>query len=243
VFEDEEDSNPSIRQLETWRGLLVARGQFDAVSGEPANGLAAWDGEDWAPLASELQGRIDAIGVHQDRLVVAGILSLDGEDYETPGSILQNDGDRWLTMGSGLNRGYPWFASAGVSALATSRGSLFVGGDFLTAGDKHSLYIARWDGMPLAPLPIDRLRAAPNPTTDHSVLEFRLDGPGHTAVHVFDIQGRRIKTLHDGFMTGGDHTAVWDLRDDTGRRVPAGVYFLRVASPFSRATEKVVVIR
>jgi hypothetical protein len=240
LYRDSSHWGPYLRQLATWNGRLVACGVFDEVMGESAFGLAVWDGETWASLGPVLLGQARAIGVHQGRLVVGGNITEEGGNPRQDGSVRQHDGEGWLAMGSGLG---PYNTSSTVTAMVSWRGSLFVGGDFVTAGGKPSPFFARWDGAALALPPVDRLRVAPNPAGEQSTIEFRLDGPGQVAVRVFDIQGRRVATLHDGFMPGGDHAATWDLRDISGRRVPAGMYFLWVASPFSWATEKVVVLR
>jgi hypothetical protein len=59
-----------------------------------------------------------------------------------------------------------------------------------------------------------------------------------TRVTVHDLAGRRVRDLgrvgDDGTETGRE--VVWDGRDDAGRRVAAGVYFVRGegAAPFHR---------
>lgn len=48
-------------------------------------------------------------------------------------------------------------------------------------------------------------------------------------VALFDLQGRRISSLWRGSLSGADPvTLVWDRRDEGGRSVGTGVYFLRV---------------
>jgi photosystem II stability/assembly factor-like uncharacterized protein len=64
---------------------------------------------------------------------------------------------------------------------------------------------------------IQSAEAVPNPFTGRVVI----DGDGGRA-GVFDPSGRRIRTL-----SASDKQFVWDGRDATGRRVPAGVYLVR----------------
>lgn len=49
---------------------------------------------------------------------------------------------------------------------------------------------------------------------------------GRASVNVHDVAGRIVRKLVAP-GSGGDLTLRWDLRDDCGRRVPAGVYFVR----------------
>jgi flagellar hook assembly protein FlgD len=60
---------------------------------------------------------------------------------------------------------------------------------------------------------------------------------------VFDVSGRRIRVLSQGFGTEGAHSAEWDGRDEAGLRVPSGVYFLRLSSPEGRRVERAVRLR
>ena len=51
----------------------------------------------------------------------------------------------------------------------------------------------------------------------------------HVAVRVFDLKGRAIATIYDGFCVGATRGS-WDGRDDSGRKVPPGVYVCHVQS-------------
>ena len=52
-----------------------------------------------------------------------------------------------------------------------------------------------------------------------------------------------MKSLLDGPLAAGPQLVTWSGRDDDGRAVPAGVFFLRIdAAPYS-AVRKVLLIR
>jgi hypothetical protein len=71
----------------------------------------------------------------------------------------------------------------------------------------------------------------PNPARGSVRIEFRLEAPGRVQVDAFDLQGRRLRRLLEGPFAEGSHALHWDGRDETGRRVAAGVYFLRLCTP------------
>ncbi|MFN0151657.1 MAG: FlgD immunoglobulin-like domain containing protein [bacterium] len=90
------------------------------------------------------------------------------------------------------------------------------------------------------------LAVAPNPAPGGSTrVAFRV--PVHGAdvqVSVFDVSGRRIRTLASGPHAAGVRTSDWDGRDDGGRDVAGGVYFVRLGrGEITEATERVVVVR
>jgi hypothetical protein len=53
---------------------------------------------------------------------------------------------------------------------------------------------------------------------------------GQADVALFDVRGRRVRTLASGSFPAGQQELLWNGRDEGGRAVPAGVYFLRAKS-------------
>ncbi len=49
---------------------------------------------------------------------------------------------------------------------------------------------------------------------------------------VHDVAGRVVRRLDGGALPAGRHPIAWDARDDGGRRVPAGVYLVRLAAGY-----------
>ncbi len=70
----------------------------------------------------------------------------------------------------------------------------------------------------------------PNPFNPATTIRFSLPSKAHTTVVIFDVAGRKIKTLVDDILDAQVHEAIWTGRDDSGRGVSAGVYFYRVSS-------------
>ena len=58
---------------------------------------------------------------------------------------------------------------------------------------------------------------------------------------VFDIRGRLVKRLADGVPSEG--RVGWDGRDQNGRQVPQGTYFLRMRSGTEVQKSKVLILR
>jgi hypothetical protein len=58
-------------------------------------------------------------------------------------------------------------------------------------------------------------------------ISFNAPRASHVTVRVYDMKGREIATLFDGFCLGSQ-LATWDGKDDHGRKVPAGVYLCHV---------------
>jgi hypothetical protein len=66
---------------------------------------------------------------------------------------------------------------------------------------------------------------------------------GVITARLYSLDGRKIRTLFDGFRTKGVLALSWDGRDSGGAPVASGVYVLRVLGPKVDAKDKIVVIR
>jgi len=88
------------------------------------------------------------------------------------------------------------------------------------------------------------LRAWPLPYRGGALnVSFALPAGAAGGVELLDVAGRHVRELQAGRVSGGNTVLAWDGRDDAGRAVPNGVYFLvtRVAGRESRL--KLVVTR
>ena len=59
-------------------------------------------------------------------------------------------------------------------------------------------------------------------------LVLKMGSPERVRLDVFDVQGRRVRTILDGHVPTGEHDLVWDGRTLSGTEAPAGIYFVRL---------------
>jgi hypothetical protein len=94
-----------------------------------------------------------------------------------------------------------------------------------------------------AKLPPWRLAAAtPNPFHDATALGFSLPEPATATLQVFDVTGERVRTLASDHFGAGDVHVRWDGTADNGRRVRAGIYFVRLETAGRHSVQRVVLI-
>jgi flagellar hook assembly protein FlgD len=70
--------------------------------------------------------------------------------------------------------------------------------------------------------------ADPNPFRDRTEVVFSLPRRMTAQLSVFDVTGRRVRTLAGGELAAGEHRVPWDGRDQSGRSAAAGAYFVRL---------------
>jgi hypothetical protein len=72
----------------------------------------------------------------------------------------------------------------------------------------------------------------PNPFNPMTTIQFGLPNAANITLKVYDILGREVVTLAEGFKGAGTFQAVWDGRNSLGNQVSTGVYFYSlVAKP------------
>ncbi len=85
--------------------------------------------------------------------------------------------------------------------------------------------------------------ARPNPFATVTGFRFGLAQRGMMSLSIRSSTGAAVRTLATGLREPGWHTAVWDGCDNTGGRVPAGIYFCRLDVGEFTATQKLVLQR
>ena len=57
-------------------------------------------------------------------------------------------------------------------------------------------------------------------------MRWTLERPAQVELAIVDVTGRRVRHLVSGVFSVGTHEFAWDGRDDDGRTVRAGAYFM-----------------
>ena len=73
-----------------------------------------------------------------------------------------------------------------------------------------------------------RLFLEPVPFRSELRLVLKMGRSERVRLDVFDVQGRRVRTILDGDVPSGEHVLAWDGRTPNGTDAPAGIYFVRL---------------
>ncbi len=82
----------------------------------------------------------------------------------------------------------------------------------------------------------------PNPSRGDVRIRFAVPVVQDARVEIFDVTGRRIRTLSEGAHAAGVHDVYWNRDASGGDRVSPGIYFVRLASGEERHVKKVVLL-
>ncbi|MFN0150150.1 MAG: FlgD immunoglobulin-like domain containing protein [bacterium] len=151
--------------------------------------------------------------------------------------------------------------STGIMVTFDSAGDLYMsqGGEF-----DRILHVTQSlpTGVGEAPIagdgrsPLGETRGTPSLAADRDVVAY--PNPGSGLIHivyrvpddraielaVFDVSGRRVRSVASGRFQVGVQTAEWDGRDESGVSVAAGTYFARLTgNGVANATERLTIVR
>lgn len=99
------------------------------------------------------------------------------------------------------------------------------------------------EAMPL-PTRLESL-AFPNPGSGSSAttFQYRLPRRGQVRVTIWDLQGRRLRSVFRGEAGPGNVVVQWDQADDRGRPVPSGIYLHTIEIGELTRAGRIVLIR
>jgi len=83
----------------------------------------------------------------------------------------------------------------------------------------------------------------PNPFNPSTVISFSTQVNDRVILDVYNVSGRKIRTLVDENKIVGSYSIVWDGRDDSGRWIPSGVYFYRLRVGSVTQHRKMILMR
>jgi cysteine-rich repeat protein len=200
-----------------------------------------------------VDGAGDVQGMSARLAYDAGVLEQVGV---APGSLIEQQGRPGTVLSSGpgivdaalLGAG-PGIAGHGELARVTFRvkgaGDPNLSLASITARDasNHPVAIGGTAGGSAIPARTAFGFAYPNPFREAVAIQLSLHRAGPAAIGVYDVAGRRVRSLVRGFQEAGARVVTWDGRDDSGLRLAPGAYIVRLETAELRESRTVRLVR
>ena len=215
-------------------------------------------------IDSELYGNFDFIFSYQDEnnYFMVDLADPDSDDpnariykyvggvetilYETPNVI---EAGRWerieFSIGYSQNI-YVVFTGHSSAYLLVTDSSLTcseVRFRFYAGGKIDNVYLYapdKVDEIPSIVIPDEFVlhSAYPNPFNPVATIPFELKSPSNISLIVYDILGKEVSHLHQGWLQAGSYQATFD-----GGQSPSGIYFVRLTAGDFQQTRKMVLMK
>ena len=115
------------------------------------------------------------------------------------------------------------------------------------AADKPHLYMIEHSGTLEAleenssiPNKISISQNYPNPFNPETRFQYNIPADGVVSINVYDILGKKIKTLVNQLKAAGVYTETWSGQNDNNQMVSSGVYFYQVKVGDEQITKKMI---
>ena len=106
--------------------------------------------------------------------------------------------------------------------------------------------VVYWDGATVAVnafMPAARMSLPwPNPARGFTRFQLMIPEPRDVRIEILDTMGRRVRVLATGAEESGVREYSWNFRDDVGRRLDPGIYFVSARVGEDAFTRRVVAV-
>jgi hypothetical protein len=197
--------------------------------------------------AGDVQGVSIQLAYDHDVLEQVGVAA---------GSLLDQQGRTYsvLTSGPGdvdaaLLGGGPGITGHGELARVTFRvksagdPQLAIASLTARSSDNQAVVIAGAVGGTTIPAHSALGFAYPNPFHESLAFQLGLHATGPASIGIYDVAGRRVRTLVQGVQSAGSRIVTWDGRDDSGLRLAPGAYIVRLEAAGLRESRTVRLVR
>jgi hypothetical protein len=83
----------------------------------------------------------------------------------------------------------------------------------------------------------------PNPFNPITTLRYDLPENSYVNVTVYDMLGRKVKTLINQTQDAGYRSVIWDATNDYGKPISAGIYLYQIQAGGYTSTKKMVLLK
>ncbi len=94
-----------------------------------------------------------------------------------------------------------------------------------------------------APLTYELFENYPNPFNPETTLKYQLAHSSDVKIDVYNILGKKVRTLVDGKKAAGSYSIQWDGTNDQGMKVSSGVYFCKMRTQTFNKTSKMLMMK
>jgi subtilisin family serine protease len=107
----------------------------------------------------------------------------------------------------------------------------------------YDYYLDVDDEWAVLPTSMELRQNYPNPFNPQTTISFSLASAQDAALIVYNVTGQRVRTLVEGTVQAGEHSVVWDGRDEYGNSVASGIYFYRLTTEEETQSRKMVFLK
>jgi photosystem II stability/assembly factor-like uncharacterized protein len=173
-------------------------------------------GEDWAEKNNGLMGRhwVAPTAINPTNPQEIFLATENGIFRTTDG------GENWYPLSPA-----PPSDTVATMSIDANGGTLFIGSSHFTGVYKLDLVTSVAEGRDMQlPQSFSLSQSYPNPFNPVTSIEYSLPQASVVRLEIYDVLGRKARTLVNAQQSAGWHRMVWDGKNNAGKTAPSGVY-------------------
>jgi hypothetical protein len=124
----------------------------------------------------------------------------------------------------------------GAATLINGRAIKFTtGSEYITGIDNN--------GDDNLPAKFNLAQNYPNPFNPTTNICYQLPTDSNVRLEIFDILGRKVRTLVDEYQPAGNWTVGWNSKDANGQSISAGLYFYKLTAGDNQQIKKMILLK
>ncbi len=214
-----------------------------------SNGDTAWLRRYNGPDNDEDQAMALAVGSSGD-VYVTGRSRSSGTGYDYLTMCYHPDGElAWLERYDGGGNVDDWAHAIAVD----DSDNVYVTGRSMGSGTPEDYATIKYvqtgsevrdeTGTREMPTHFTLLQNYPNPFNPITKIQFALAKSGFVSLGIYDLLGKRVRTLVAEDLSAGYKSVIWDARDEGGKEVASGIYFYQLRAGSLTETKKMLLLK
>lgn len=250
-FYRDTSTRPSARGLDSLATLAGAQSLFYMTWGRRLGGQQCINGHCSAPFADydEMQDSLTAaylaLGAELDAPVAPAGLAWQLVRSERPWV------DLWDPDNSHPNATGSYLSACVITAMLLDEPVAdwpFTNGldeelaAFLRSKADEAVALLHGTDVARCPETFQPVEVAPNPFNPQTRIRWAQPRDGFTNLTLYDLLGRQVAVLADGWLALGEHERVWNGTGADGQPLASGVYFYRLVTPNATDTGRLTLL-
>jgi len=83
----------------------------------------------------------------------------------------------------------------------------------------------------------------PNPFNPTTTINYSLKEKSRVSINIYNIKGQKVKQLVSDQLSAGQHSVVWNGKDESGKSVSSGIYFYKLKAGNFEKTKKMILMK
>ncbi|MBN2591089.1 MAG: T9SS type A sorting domain-containing protein [Sedimentisphaerales bacterium] len=112
-----------------------------------------------------------------------------------------------------------------------------------TSDEGTNLLLFETNSVSIPEMPLSLSQNHPNPFNPSTTISFYLPESEKVSLEIYNVEGKRVRTLCSKPYNKGQHKVIWNGLDDSGALVNSGIYFYKLKVGKETISKKMVLLR